>query len=217
MGLSETLGAGVLLGCLLLTGACETRQTAESSGDGGQPSTVQPEPFTPLEPAPGRFVASDGRISVPVPGSTDEGWECLEERNTAGTAEGSAAALRCRRTNPREFLFMAAKTHRQPPDQRTNAKTVLMTLYREDALGLFESVESLGDGPATLAGAEGWEAEFIGEHGRLGPIHKRERLAIVGDRIFAISAEGVPELWQRHSEAIDRWFAEVEFAVGANP
>jgi hypothetical protein len=168
-----------------------------------------PERFEPLTPAPGRVLSEDGRIAGPEP--EGPGWECLEERH--GEAEAAAVALRCRRENPREFLFLAAKTHRQPVDQRTDAHTLLMTLYRADNQAFFERVEYLRDGPATIAGSsEGWEAELEAEHARLGVIRKRERVAIIDGRIYAISAEGKPELWTKYSPTIERWFAEVEFA-----
>jgi hypothetical protein len=167
-----------------------------------------PESFEPLAPAPGRVLSDDGRIAAPEPAGP--GWECLEERH--GEAVAAAVALRCRRENPREFLFLAAKTHRQPVDQRTDAQLLLMTLYRADNQAFFERVEYLRDGPVELAGSWGWEAELEATHARLGEVRKRERVAIVGDRIFAISAEGKPELWLEHQDAIERWFAGVEFA-----
>ena len=165
--------------------------------------------FEPLQPAPGRFVAESGRISVPVP--LGPGWECLEERN--GDTEAAAVALRCRREDPKEFMFFAAKTHRQPADQRADAETVLMSLYRADHEAFFEHVEYTASWASTLAGAPAWEAELVARHERLGTVHKRERLAIVGDRILAISAEGTPQLWVAHAAQIDAWFAGVEFAT----
>jgi hypothetical protein len=165
--------------------------------------------FEPLQPAPGRFVAESGRISVPVP--LGPGWECLEERH--GDAEAAAVAVRCRRADPRELLFFAAKTHRQPSDQRVDAETVLMSLYRADHEAFFEHVEYTASRAATLAGAPGWEAELVARHARLGEVRKRERLAIVGDRIFAISAEGSPQLWDTHAAQIEAWFADVAFAT----
>lgn len=165
--------------------------------------------FVPLAAAPGRLLAASGRISVPIPESI--GWECLEEQH--GDADAAAVALRCRREDPRELLFFAAKTHRQPIDQQTDAETVLMSLYRADNEAFFEHVEYTASRAATLAGAPGWEAELLAEHERLGPVRKRERLAIVGDRVFAISAEGTPALWDVHAAQIEAWFAGVEFAT----
>jgi hypothetical protein len=176
------------------------------------PAVHAPAEFEPLQPAPGRFVAESGRISVPVP--IGPGWECLEERH--GDAEAAAVALRCRRADPRELLFFAAKTHRQPSDQRVDAETVLMSLYRADHEAFFEHVEYTASRAATLAGAPGWEAELVARHARLGVVHKRERLAIVGDRIVAISAEGTPELWATHAAQIDAWFAGVEFMIDSS-
>jgi hypothetical protein len=179
---------------------------------GEQPPVAVHEPadeFVPLAPAPGRFLAASGRISVPIP--IGPGWECLEERQ--GDDEGSAVALRCRREDPRELLFLSAKTHRQPSDQRTDAETVLMSLYRADNEAFFEHVEYTSSQGATLAGAPGWEAELLAEHERLGEVRKRERLAIVGDRVFAISAEGTPALWDVHAAQIEAWLAGVEFAT----
>jgi hypothetical protein len=178
--------------------------------DEPQPSRPAPAPesFEPLVPAPGRVLSDDGRIAAAEP--EGPGWECLEERH--GEAQAAAVALRCRRENPRELLFLAAKTHRQPVDQRTDAQMLLMTLYRADNQAFFDRVEYLRDGPVELAGTWGWEAELVAEHERLGEVRKRERVAIVGDRIFAVSAEGKPELWAKHLDVIDRWFAEVEFA-----
>jgi hypothetical protein len=165
--------------------------------------------FVPLAAAPGRFLAASGRISVPVPEGL--GWECIEERH--GDADAAAVALRCRREDPRELLFFAAKTHRQPIDQRADAETVLMSLYRADNEAFFEHVEYTASRAASLAGAPGWEAELLAEHERLGPVRKRERLAIVGDRVFAISAEGTPTLWDAHAAQVEAWFVGVEFAT----
>lgn len=165
--------------------------------------------FVPLAPAPGRFLAASGRIGVPIPDGP--GWECLEEQH--GDADAAAVALRCRREDPRELMFFAAKTHRQPSDQRTDAETVLMSLYRADNEAFFQHVEYTASRAASLAGAPGWEAELIAEHERLGPVRKRERLAIIGDRVFAISAEGTPTLWDAHAAQIEAWFAGVEFAT----
>jgi hypothetical protein len=169
----------------------------------------QLDAFEPLTPTPGRLVAESGRISVPIP--LGLGWECLEEHH--GDAEAAAVALRCRREDPRELLFFAAKTHRQPSDQRTDAETVLMSLYRADNEAFFQHVEYTASRGASLAGAPAWEAELVAEHERLGAVRKRERLAIVGDRVFAISAEGTPSLWDAHAAQIDAWFAGVEFAA----
>lgn len=87
-----------------------------------------------------------------------------------------------------------------------------MSLYRADNEGFFQRVEYRASGPASLAGTSGWEAELDAEHDRYGSIRKRERVAIVGHRVFAISAEGRPELWAKHEAAITEWFASVEFA-----
>lgn len=174
-------------------------------------TATAPERFEPLAERPGFARSADARIAGPEPAGP--GWECLEEQH--GQAQAAAVALRCRRENPREFMFLAAKTHRQPPDQRTDAHTLLMSLYRADHEAFFERVEYLHDGPAKLAGADAWQAELEAEHARLGVIRKRERVAIIGDRVYAISAEGKPELWAKHGDAIERWFAEVEFALPA--
>jgi hypothetical protein len=189
------------LALLLVLASCQPEEKPT-------PTRAAPDEYEPIAESPGRVVSTDGRIAGPEP--EGRGWECLDERH--GEGETAAIALRCRRENPREFLFMAAKTHRQPSAQRTDAHTLLMTLYRADNQAFFDRVEYLRDGPAELAGAQGWEAELEAEHGRLGAIRKRERVAIVDDRVYAISVEGKPELWTQHIAAIERWFAEVEFA-----
>jgi hypothetical protein len=188
--------------------ACVSCKVADEEPPPPTRTAPAPEQFEPLAASPGRVLSADGRIAGPRPEAF--GWECLEERH--GDASATAVALRCRRENPREFLFLAAKTHRQPPDQRTDAHTLLMSLYRADNEAFFDRVEYVRDGPAELAGGHGWEAELEAEHARLGVIRKRERVAIIGDRIYAISAEGKPELWTQQLAVIDRWFAEVEFA-----
>lgn len=190
----------VLVGCVL---ACQPQSEQVPA------AAHESDAFVPLAAAPGRFLAASGRISVPIP--EGPGWECIEEHH--GDAEAAAVALRCRREDPRELLFFAAKTHRQPSDQRADAETVLMSLYRADNEAFFEHVEYTASRGASLAGAPGWEAELLAEHERLGPVRKRERLAIVGDRVFAISAEGTPALWDVHAHEIEAWFAEVEFAT----
>lgn len=173
-----------------------------------QASATAPESFEPLAPEPGRFLDQRGRISVPIPAG--DGWECLEDQH--GQADAVAIAVRCRRSDPHEFLFLAAKTHRQPRAQRVDAETMLMSLYRANNEGFFARVEYTRSEPATLAGVPGWEAEMLATHERLGEIRKRERLSIAEDRVFAISAEGSPALWEQHGDAIEQWFAGVGFA-----
>ncbi|PRQ05631.1 hypothetical protein [Enhygromyxa salina] len=193
----------VMPGNLVMAG-CERQPAPVESA----PAPAPAKAFEPLQPAPGRLVAAQGRASVAIP--EQPGWECLEEQH--GEDQASAVALRCRREDPREFLFLSAKTSRQPPQQRTDAQTVLMSLYRAENEAFFARVEYLSDHAATVAGAPGWEAELVAEHDRLGSIRKRERLAVIGDRLVAISAEGAPELWAAHEAEIERWFATVEFA-----
>jgi hypothetical protein len=192
-----------ILAALALLGVLGCRDPAPEQAAAGDPDA-----FTPLAAAPGRFASTDGRITVPIPAG--EGWECLQDQHGEGAA--AAVALRCRRVDPGELLFFAAKTHRQPPDQRVDAETLLMSLYRADNEGFFQTVEYRASEPATLAGVSGWEAELDAEHERYGSVRKRERVAIVGHRVFAISAEGRPDLWQVHEAAITEWFASVEFA-----
>ncbi len=192
----KSAAAFVLLGLL----ACQPEPDPEPSFDS--------EAFTPLLAQPGRFVSTDGRISVPIPAG--EGWECLQEQH--GQAAAAAVAVRCRRVDPGQLLFFSAKTHRQPPEQRVDAETLLMSLYRADNEGFFTTVEVRSNGPAELAGTPGWEAEFDAKHERYGQVRKRERVAIVGSRVLAISAEGRPDLWDGHTAQIDEWFAAVEFA-----
>ena len=195
-----------LLTCVAVLALVSCKEPAEPPPAARSAAVV--EPFERLKPGAGRVVSADGRIAAPIPNGP--GWECIEEQH--GDAEAAAVALRCRRENPREFLFFAAKTHRQPQGQRIDARTVLMSLYRTDNENFFDRVKYLRDGPAELAGAHGWEAELDAKHRALGSIRKRERLAIIGDRVYAISAEGQPELWTKHIDEIERWFNEVEFA-----
>lgn len=190
--LARLLLAGLLLAC-----------TPEPD-----PPAPEPPAFTPLIAGPGQRVSAEGRIRVTEPAGP--GWECVEERH--GEGQAAAVALRCRRTDPGELLFVAAKTHRQPPEQRVDAHTLLMSLYRADNEAFFTTVSYREQGPTELAGTAGWVAELDASHERYGEVRKREALAIVGDRVFAISAEGRPELWQAHAREITAWFAQVEFA-----
>jgi hypothetical protein len=172
------------------------------------PLTTRSGPATPLVAGPGQLASSEGHLRITQP--LGPGWDCSEERHGEGPA--AAVALRCRRSDPSELLFLAAKTHRQPPDQRVDARTLLMSLYRADNEGFFASLRYRSDGPLELAGTSGWVAELDATHERYGEVRKREALALVGERVFAISAEGRPALWETHGEAIERWFATVEFA-----
>jgi hypothetical protein len=193
------------LGALGCSGPDSRVEAGAGAGAGASTPAAR---FEPLPAKPATLVSSDGRVRVPVP--EGEGWECLEER--IGEGEAGATALRCRRSDPREFLFMAAKVSRQPADQRTDARTLLMSLYRADNERFFASVEYLRDGPAALGGASGWEAELATTHAQAGVVHKWERVAIVGDRIYAVSAEGRTQDWDPHAEVIAAWFAGVEIA-----
>lgn len=169
---------------------------------------AQAESFTPLVAGAGQLASSEGRIRITQP--IGPGWDCSEARH--GEGPGAAVALRCRRSDPGELLFLAAKTHRQPPEQRVDARTLLMSLYRADNEGFFATLDYRSDGPFELAGTSGWVAELDATHARYGEIRKREALAIVGERVLAISAEGRPALWASHAPAIEQWFATVEFA-----
>ncbi len=187
---------------LMLVLACETREAEPT------PAPAQPSPSTRVSEGPGRFVSADGRIGVAIP--EGPGWECLEERH--GEAEAAALALRCRRSTAGELFFFTAKTHRLPPDQRVDARTLLLSLYRADLEQLFVNVSTRWDAPAELAGASGWEVELDAEHDKAGRIRKRERVAIVGDRVFAVSAEGDLALWPSYAGAIEPWFVAAQFA-----
>lgn len=169
---------------------------------------AQPDTFTPLVAGAGQLASSEGRIRITQP--IAPGWDCSEERH--GEGPGAAVALRCRRSDPSELLFLAAKTHRQPPEQRVDAHTLLMSLYRADNEGFFATLRYRSEGPIELAGTSGWVAELDATHERYGEVRKREALAIVGERVFAVSAEGRPALWDTHADEIERWFATVEFA-----
>lgn len=197
LGLALVLGVGVA-GCNRGEGQAE----AEAGADPGPPV------FEPLAERPGSLVSADGRMRVTIPAGP--GWECVEER--LGEGEAGATALRCRRADPGEFLFLAAKLSRQPVDQRTDVRTLLMSLYRADNEAFFDSVDYLRDGAATLAGHPGWEALLEATHAKAGAIRKQERVAIVDGRIYAVSAEGRPELWDAHADAIAAWFAGLELA-----
>lgn len=207
LGLAAVVAPAAVVALAATLLGCGDADSSADSSAGSERGTSHPA-ARPLPSGPEWLRSSDGHLAVRRPSAP--GWDCLEARH--GEGQGAAVALRCRRSNTSEFLFLAAKTHRQPPDQRVDAETLLMSLYRADNEAFFARVDYRSDGPVFLDGSPGWQAELVAEHPRVGDIRKREAVTIVGDRIFAVSAEGDPRLVSTHAELIEQWFTTVRLA-----
>lgn len=149
------------------------------------------------------FTSSDGLVAAPRP--PGDGWECLEQ----STAE--ATLIKCRQVDPSRFFFLMAKDYSVPPDQVRSPEDLVMTVFPATYQKLFTAHTITEAHAVTHAGAPGHEAWIDAAHASAGQIRKRERVITRGHRVFVLSAEGTPAVFDAEAAATEAWFSGARF------
>lgn len=174
------------------------------------PSTmpVTPPPATPAPPpAADLFTGKDGLISVPRPAG--DGWECVEQ--VASEPGQEASLIKCRHTDRARFFFLMAKDYSVPADQIRSAEELATRVFPTTYEKLFASHEIRETRAVTHAGKPAHELQLDAVHASMGKIRKRERVITHDNRVFVLSAEGMPDVFDAEAAAIEAWFAGVRF------
>ncbi|SFE47347.1 hypothetical protein SAMN02745121_04373 [Nannocystis exedens] len=186
--------------------------------DGGQPGpsampaeTSKSAPATPPGPAaaadPGLFASKDGLVAAPRPAG--DGWECVEQTATEPGQE--ATLIKCRRTDRARFFFLLAKDYVVPPDQVRSPEQLATDVFPATYQKLFQKFEVTESKATTRAGKPGHELRISATHASMGEIRKRELVQTAGNHVFVVSAEGLPDVFDAESSAIEAWFAGAQF------
>lgn len=175
------------------------------------PEPAAPAPTiatTPTMPAStDLFTSKDGLVAAPRPAG--DGWECVEQ--TATDPGQEATLIKCRHTDRARFFFLMAKDYTVPPEQVRHAADLATAVFPATYERLFESHRINESKAVTHAGKPAHEIRLDAVHASMGPIRKRERVAVDGTHVFVISAEGKPEVFDAEAAAIEAWFAGAKF------
>lgn len=164
---------------------------------------------TDLGDEPARVVSGNGRIAAARPPA--ERWNCDERIGEAPAPE--TTLIKCRLSAPDRFFFMMVKDYVVPanevrPPEGIVEKVLPVTygkLYARHTIGRQE--------PVIFAGAAGVDVWIEAEHAKVGAVRKRERILTAGEHVLIVSAEGMPEVFDAETAAIDAWFDGVVFAA----
>lgn len=173
---------------------------------------AEPPPSSPPtadpSPAPERHASSDGKVAAPRP--SGDAWEC--EEKIAGAPEPDTTLIKCRHRDRTRFFFMMAKDYSVPAAEVRPPEGIVREVLPATYGKLFESHTITRQEPVLYRGAAGIDLWIDAVHASIGPIRKRERVLTRGEHVFIISAEGMPEVFDGESAAIDAWFAGADFA-----
>ena len=153
-------------------------------------------------------VSTDGLVTIPAFG---RGWEIEEQISRAPAPSGTL--LKCRRV-PREdyFLFMLAKQYEVAPEQALPADVLTNRVFK----GIYEKTfEYVHIGSTEWIEADGlrwYQATIELKHASLGQLAKIERVAVLGPKVFLLSAEGKQPNMRGHHSFVQRWLADCRFA-----
>lgn len=153
---------------------------------------------------------SDGWIAAPIP--DEPGWSVEE---IAGGVAGSTVTtmLKCKREVPGEFLFMLAKDYSFPPDQVYTPEALIRTVYRRTYESMFSQIRYDIIRTFKALGVTWAEASMQMMHPRLGPLAKLERVAVTGEHVLLVSAEGSQRDVTHHwGTSIAAWMEQTAFA-----
>jgi hypothetical protein len=169
------------------------------------PPAAAPAPAAPAEAA--LFASKDGLVAAPRP--SGDGWECVEQ--TGGEPGQETTLIKCRRTDRTRFFFLLAKDYAVPPEQVRSAEQLATDVFPTTYQKLFQKFEVTESKPATRADKPGHELRISATHASMGEIRKREFVQTAGNHVFVVSAEGLPEVFDAESSAIEAWFAGARF------
>ncbi|MCA9657773.1 MAG: hypothetical protein KC486_05475 [Myxococcales bacterium] len=210
--------AAPLLGIVACGEAAPTAVTAAVEVEEAKPAEARPAAparrpgattGTDLGDEPARVVSSNGRIAAARPPA--ERWNCDERIGEAPAPE--TTLIKCRLSAPDRFFFMMVKDYVVPanevrPPEGIVEKVLPVTygkLYARHTIGRQE--------PVIFAGAAGVDVWIEAEHAKVGAVRKRERILTAGEHVLIVSAEGMPEVFDAETAAIDAWFDGVVFAA----
>lgn len=174
--------------------------------------TPKSAPSAPTDaPAPAAesalFASKDGLVAAPRP--SGDGWECVEQTATEPGQE--TTLIKCRHTDRARFFFLLAKDYAVPPEQVRSAEQLATDVFPATYQKLFQKFEVTESKPITRAGKPGHELKISAVHASMGEIRKRELVQTEGNHVFVISAEGLPDVFDAESSAIEAWFAGARF------
>lgn len=174
----------------------------------------------------GAYTSGNGLIVVPYP--ADSHWE-LTWRFDISQAPGlvvpsTVEFVKADRTAPGEFLFMMAKDymlmpneflvtdHQEVWDHLPTADDLATKVYPNNYARLFERFEYVRRGATEHQGHPGYQIEMTALHHVRGPIRKTERVIVHEYHVLIASAEGSPDVFERHLPDITRWMHDTRFA-----
>ncbi|PCC74270.1 hypothetical protein [Nannocystis exedens] len=143
------------------------------------------------------------------PRPAGDGWECVEQTATEPGQE--ATLIKCRRTDRARFFFLLAKDYVVPPDQVRSPEQLATDVFPATYQKLFQKFEVTESKATTRAGKPGHELRISATHASMGEIRKRELVQTAGNHVFVVSAEGLPDVFDAESSAIEAWFAGAQF------
>ncbi|WAS91201.1 hypothetical protein [Nannocystis punicea] len=193
---------------LVLAAACDGGQPGPSNMPAETSKSAPaaaPGPAAAAEPA--LFTSKDGLVAAPRP--PGDGWECVEQ--TATDPGQEATLIKCRQTDRARFFFLLAKDYAVPPDQVRSAEQLATDVFPSTYQKLFEKFEILESKPTTRAGKPGHDLRISAVHASMGEIRKRELVHTAGNHVFVVSAEGLPDVFDAESSAIEAWFSGAQF------
>ncbi|MFZ6179154.1 hypothetical protein [Nannocystis pusilla] len=194
---------------VLLAAACDGGQPGPSNMPAETSKT--PPAVTPAD-APAAadaslFASKDGLVAAPRP--SGDGWECVEQ--TAAEPGQETTLIKCRHTDKARFFFLLAKDYAVPPDQVRSAEQLANEVFPATYQKLFQKFEVTESKPTTRDGKPGHELRISAVHASMGEIRKRELVHTAGNHVFVVSAEGLPDVFDAESAAIEAWFAGARF------
>jgi hypothetical protein len=173
--------------------------------------SVRPDP-TPVDTSTtasgGVFYSADERINAPVP--PGEGWEFVQAQETQDGV--TVSIVKCRRTAATEFFFLNARVYNVPSDVVQTAQELASTIYRNNHEHFFATVTYTSSSAVDHRGHAAWEVTFDATHAARGAVRKIERVIVLENLVFILSAEGEPSLFDQMAPAIQQWMDEVVFA-----
>jgi hypothetical protein len=164
--------------------------------------------------------SADGRVTFPALDANDETWS-LEEEIIAGgpgaPAGVTATVATYRRAVPGEFLFLLAKRYDVPPSHTVGAQElsemVFLRRYQRD----FARVAVLGTRWVETEVGRFYETGLELVHREAGVVRKLERVGVLDEIVFVVSAEGRVEDFRAHAATIRRWMDDTGFAEAIRP
>ena len=168
---------------------------------------AQGAPPTP-QPAPQPITTTGGEVSVTSPGAD---WQCTPLQGKQGP-DSQAWMVKCKLMTG-GFFFMVAKVYTVPAADVKTAEQLVKEVYPTHYAKFFAEHAISDVKPISIAGHAGLSYRLTAKHARKGPIRKDEQVAVAGDRVYILSAEGDPAKFAAHAPTFASWAAAASFAA----